>query len=116
MRLLPLISAVPVVLAFGTAEALWTNRRAAADTSAAAAERLGGLPLSVGDWQGQALELDPRQISKAGISGYLMRQYVHRPTGNAVTVLLLCGRPGPIAVHPPDVCYGGAGFATVAPP
>jgi hypothetical protein len=25
-------------------------------------------------------------------------------------IALLCGRPGPISIHTPDICYGGSGF------
>jgi hypothetical protein len=30
--------------------------------------------------------------------------------------LIVCGRPGPIAVHSPDICYRGAGYILLANP
>jgi hypothetical protein len=42
--------------------------------------------------------------------------YVNQKTGQAVSVLLMCGPFGPMSVHTPDVCYRAAGFDAVAPP
>ena len=33
-----------------------------------------------------------------------------------VGVLLLCGRPGPVSVHTPDLCFPGAGFQEAGEP
>ena len=44
------------------------------------------------------------------------RRYVHRQTGHALQVMILCGRPGPIAVHPPTACFTGAGYRLAAAP
>jgi hypothetical protein len=41
------------------------------------------------------------------------RRYVHRRTGQAVDLLLVCGRAGPTSVHTPDVCYRGSGYDEV---
>src|SRR5262249_47338187 len=49
------------------------------------------------------------------IAGYVYRRYRHARTGDEFTVLLLCGRSGPMSVHTPDVCYRGAGFTQAAP-
>jgi hypothetical protein len=44
------------------------------------------------------------------------RRYTNARTGDVVSVLLVCGRPGPMAAHTPDVCYGGAGYEMVGQP
>lgn len=45
-----------------------------------------------------------------------MRTYEHESSGEIVSVLLIVGRPGPVAVHSPDVCYPAAGYeASEAP-
>jgi hypothetical protein len=31
------------------------------------------------------------------------------PRGTRFTILLVCGRPGPVSVHTPDICYQGIG-------
>ncbi len=109
-RTLPALLAVPLVVAFGLAEGLWANRWQTSDAPERAAARLAGVPLSVGDWQGEARELGARQAEKAEVTGHLWRRYVNRRTGAAVSVLLVCGRAGPVALHPPEVCYQGAGY------
>jgi hypothetical protein len=110
-RLLPVLLALPVIVAYGVAEGLWTNRWHLSNEAELAGGRLARLPLQVGDWEGEAQVLDPEQVAKGEITGYLMRRYVHRPSGAVVSVLFVVGRPGPIAAHPPEVCYGGAGYA-----
>ena len=37
----------------------------------------------------------------------LMRRYVDQTTGQALTLVVVCGPPGPIATHNPETCYGG---------
>jgi hypothetical protein len=68
------------------------------------------------DWDVEGGELNARVVEIAELEGYLNRRYVHRPTGAIISVLLVCGRAGPISVHTPDVCYGGAGYAEVGAP
>jgi uncharacterized protein DUF3485 len=100
---------------FGIAEGMWTNRWSWSDGPEQASAKLVGIPLNVGDWEGQDQELDTRQVARAEITGYLMRQYSHKGTGATVQVLLVCGRSGPTALHPPDICYAGAGFSKAGP-
>ena len=45
-----------------------------------------------------------------------MRRYTNRLNGSAASILLVCGRPGPVSVHTPDVCYEGDGFDLLGPP
>jgi hypothetical protein len=49
-------------------------------------------------------------IAAAQLSGYLSREYVHEGSGEVMSILLVCGRPGPVAVHTPDICYRGGGY------
>jgi hypothetical protein len=106
--------ALPILVGFGIVEGVWTNRWQLSDATRVAAARLADVPARVGDWEGEDLELDAREVVKAELDGYLMRRYVHRTSGASVTVLLVCGRPGPVSVHTPDVCYGGAGYVQEA--
>jgi hypothetical protein len=70
------------------------------------------VPLSLGsDWDVEEdRKLSEREGALAEIDGYLSRRYVHRRTGRIVSVLLLCGKPGPMSVHTPEMCYAGAGY------
>jgi hypothetical protein len=114
--MLPILAALPLVVAYGVVEGSWTGRwHRSADLDLAVA-RLDKVPLEIGDWRGEALELGAQQARVAQIEGSLLRRYTNGRTGATVTVLIVCGRPGPIAVHPPDVCYGGAGYTPTAAP
>ena len=46
----------------------------------------------------------------AGAVGQISRVYTNPTKGLTVSVLLLCGLPGNISTHTPDVCYPGAGY------
>jgi hypothetical protein len=109
-RLMPVATAVLLLLAYGLADGYWTDRWSLSRELAEAPARLAAVPLRVGDWEGEESELDPRQARQGEIKGSILRRYTNRATGEALSVLLVCGRPGPIAVHSPEVCLGGAGF------
>jgi hypothetical protein len=72
--------------------------------------------MTIGDWRGRSLELNREQLAMAEIAGYVARCYEDPLSGTTVTVILVCGRPGPIAVHTPDICYAGAGYEPLEPP
>ncbi len=114
-RLLPAVAGLAIIVAAGAANGVltsrWTKSRAIEDGAA----RLGRVPAVVGDWEGKDVPLDRRAIEVAEIDGYLMRRYKDRRSGLSVDVLVVCGRPGPIAVHSPEVCYGGAGYDVESP-
>ena len=69
--------------------------------------------MTLGDWEGHSVPTDERQFAQAEALGYFVREYVHKRTGQQITVMLVCGRPGPISLHTPDVCYLGAGYGVV---
>jgi hypothetical protein len=109
-RVYRLLTVLAVVASAGAVHGLWTNRWAAPAAQERGAARMAELPMTLGDWDGQADSLDERQLAAADVSGHLLRRYVNRRTGAVVSVLLLCGRPGPISVHLPEVCYRGTGY------
>jgi hypothetical protein len=115
-RLLLFVTAFAAVVAQGTVHGLWTERWTPSAESAAVipAERV---PLTVGDWDGTTVEQDPNEIPTGVESGnFLLRRYVNRISGAAVTMVLQAGRPGPmVASHTPDSCYVGAGYSFVVP-
>ncbi|CAN5631992.1 hypothetical protein BH11PLA2_BH11PLA2_13340 [soil metagenome] len=45
-----------------------------------------------------------------GIEDYILRIYRNKRSTETYSVLVVCGRPGPIASHTPDVCYRGSGY------
>ena len=111
--ILPVLAAV--ILTDGYLCGRWSGRWNESQEAGATA-RLEQLPLTIGDWQGESLQLDPAIVQRAGFRGYVSRRYVNQRTGAAVNVLVACGRPGPLAVHTPEVCFGGVGFTTADDP
>lgn len=113
---LAVLAALGGLLAYGWAEGIWTGRWRPTDAGRRAAAKLKDVPLMIGGWQGADGEFDERQIALAELDGYLYRIYTNSIDGSQVQVLVVCGRPGPISVHTPDVCYRGLGFTTLARP
>lgn len=109
-RLLPALVGLVLLLGSGVVHRLWTGAWAASNEPATSAARLANVPLTIGDWEGRSNEIDERSLKVAQAEGYLLRHYVQRGTRKEVTVLIVCGRPGPICVHTPDVCFRGTGF------
>ncbi|MHB1423534.1 MAG: exosortase-associated EpsI family protein [Gemmataceae bacterium] len=93
----------------GIVHGFWTDRWASPLETAQAAERLDAIPLELGDWDGEVIEVKAGEAG-AGVAKCIKRRYVHRKTGAAVSLFLVCGRPGPVSIHTPEVCYGASGF------
>ncbi len=111
-RLLPVGAALALLLAGGVVHGLWSNRWGGDADLEEAAARLAGVPRVVGDWEGTEHALDAERLTRAEAAGHLFRLY-RDGDGGAVSVLLLSGRFGPLSVHTPDLCYGGAGYEMV---
>ncbi|WP_166832020.1 exosortase-associated EpsI family protein [Thalassoroseus pseudoceratinae] len=82
-----------------------------------ATERIADVPLEFGEWSSTELELTPRQLRMAEATGGLARRFQRDggTDGNSVVdILLLCGPHGPISLHPPTVCFRGAGYEQCA--
>jgi hypothetical protein len=85
--------------------------------SADEGSRLDLLPMTIEDWDGSSIEVDPEQLPQLLSFGTLLRRYVNRSSGAAVTVFLAAGRTGPmVESHTPDICYPQTGYQLAAPP
>jgi hypothetical protein len=117
-RLLPLLAGVVVVVATGVADGVWTHRWRPDVRLENAVARLARVPVELKekDWQGKDEEVSAKDIEAGHIDAYVCRRFTNNRTHQAVLVLLVCGRPGPIAVHTPDVCYTSAGYKMVGSP
>ncbi|HZU38641.1 MAG TPA: exosortase-associated EpsI family protein [Gemmataceae bacterium] len=112
MKFLPLCVAVAVLGVAGWVHGVWTGRWSQSATLEAAVARMK-LPEELGDWKGQPQELDERSQYVGGINGYASWEYTNKATNERLSVLLLCGRPGAVAVHTPDICYRAAGYQLI---
>jgi hypothetical protein len=114
-RLVPLMLAVPVLAAFGVVEGRWTNRWHQSHAIEDATRALAQVPPTVGEWEGVEREVPADDVVAGDIRAYLRRDYVHRPTGKTVSVVVVVGEPGPIVVHTPNLCYPRSGFEQFSP-
>lgn len=76
----------------------------------AAVSALQALPATIGNWEGTQFEFPTDQLITADVAGCLSRRYVNRVDGNEITLIIFCGRPGPISLHAPTVCFPSAGL------
>jgi Protein of unknown function (DUF3485) len=107
LRILPVAAAAAIVIAAGIVHGFWTDRWGVTEAVAAAASSLDRVPRSIGDWQAQPLDSD--QTGAPELAGQLYLRYVNRKTLDSVSIALVCGRPGPVCIHTPDVCYERSG-------
>jgi hypothetical protein len=110
------LTATTVVGLTGLAHGLRTGRWQTSRAVESAVAGLSRVPMDVGDWKGEAVEVEAHAFAHVGADGFLVRRYQNRLTGRTLSVMLVGGLPGPISVHSPDVCYSGAGYEVVAPP
>lgn len=113
---LPTAAFLAAVTAAGIAYGVHTDRWGRSPDRAAAAAKLAELPRTIGPWVGEDRPIDPDDVMKAGIDGYILREYRHPTARQAVTLFVVCGRPGPVSVHTPDVCYQASGFMMAGSP
>jgi hypothetical protein len=105
-------------LALATLFAGWlhgqaTNRWGAPPDIQAIANKLERVhDKDVGNWRLQREEeLDPSVRQMLQCEGKLLRVYQHRETGDVISVVVLLGPSGPIAVHTPEICYSSRDYS-----
>lgn len=113
---LPYTASLAVVIATGIGHGAWTGRWKSSPDRAASEARPGRVPAALGPWRGEPLAFDRREVERSGVDGCVARRYVDEESGESLTMLLVSGAPGPVAVHTPDVCYAGAGYEEVSAP
>lgn len=106
-------AAAALLISAGWVHGVWTDRFATGEDLDRAARRLEDLPWKIGAWEGKPFE--DREAAETGLAGSVARLYVHRETGRRVSLYLACGRPGPVSVHTPEVCYAASGFEVERP-
>jgi hypothetical protein len=108
--MLPLAGAAAVLVLTGLSHGFRTDRWGTAAEVLAATARLQNVPKTAGDWEGQLAPLDERELRIAQVTGHASLQFVHRISAQKARLLVLCGRPGAIGSHTPDICFQGLGF------
>ena len=113
LRPLHIAISFAVLIGTGFLTGRWSQRETAAPEHRAAAMTLSDIPMTLGVWQGQAIEGESSRAPVKTTSS-ITRRYYNRSSDRTVSLLLVCGRPGPVSVHPPEVCYSGAGYEQAA--
>ncbi len=91
---------------------LMSNRWGRPDESKAIAERLESFPRQVGAWELKSTdEMTAETLKMLQCDGHLARTYVNGVTSETVTVAVLVGPAGPIAVHTPEICYSSREYS-----
>jgi hypothetical protein len=109
MRYFPVVTATVLLLAAGIVHGYWTDRWLPAAETAEAARRLDGIPMTLGEWEGEDLD---SKAPQPGVAGCVQRRYSNGK--HTVVMFLVCGRPGPVSIHTPEACYGASGYAVAA--
>lgn len=112
LRMFPALAALAAVVCTGFVHGFLTDRWVVAAAPGEWAARMDRMPPLVGDWEGRIVKME--RPGGNGVAGMLHMIYRNRQTGKEVTLFLVCGRPGPVSVHTPDVCYGAAGYNVVS--
>jgi hypothetical protein len=109
MRWIFATAASAALVACGIAHGFLTDRWVANEETTKAAELLQKVPMHIGEWMGEDVEVPANQAAP-GLAGSLQRRYLNRRLGVTVVIALVNGRPGPVATHTPEVCYGASGY------
>lgn len=115
-RHFPFALGIILILGSGVIHGVQSDRWGQSQKVIDAASRLDDLPVSFGDWVSTETEIPQEHLKVAEADGHFSRTFTHKETGQAVSVMILCGRPGPISVHPPTVCFVGAGWGLQSQP
>ncbi|MFO0966058.1 MAG: exosortase-associated EpsI family protein [Gemmataceae bacterium] len=108
--------ALALILGAGLVHGLWAERWYESQDLEDASARVALVPREFGDWVGKDAEADAGSFAQAGARSYLVRNYTNKRTHASFLVILMCGRPGKMAVHRPEVCYQGAGYEMMERP
>lgn len=115
-RILILLAVCSLLLLSGLTQGFWTGRWVVSHAIEDAVARLDHVPLTIGDWKGTVREIPPAEIAGARVNGHFSCHFENRRKRQAVNALLVCGRPGHVSVHTPDICYQGAGYEMTTGP
>jgi hypothetical protein len=115
-RTLPILVALFLIIGSGFVHGLWTERWQPSTALDDAVARLQSMPGNLGEWTIHPQSIDPDQLTQAGAVGSWLCRYQSQKTHQWISVMLLCGRSGRMAVHRPETCYTGAGWELAGAP
>jgi hypothetical protein len=117
-RRLPITIAAVLLatIAGGVLHGRLSQRWGAPPDLVALAAKFDKLPADIGPWRLESSgDLEPEVQKVLQCAGHVKRTYIHANTGEVVTVAVMLGPHGPIAVHTPEICYSSRDFAIAKP-
>ncbi len=106
-----IVMAVGLLIAAGWLHGRWVDRWGSSQEIADAAAVFPNLPMICGEWEGRDITSEESPFAYRSQSPQLMRRYSNRLNGNAVCLLLTCGRPSCMIIeHTPKTCYNSLGY------
>jgi hypothetical protein len=106
-----IVLAAGLTLASGLIHGRMNNRWGMPEDLQVLGKKLRNIPDEFGSWRLQASEgLSDTVVKTLQCAGYFAGTFANEDTGEMVSVTLLLGAPVPLSLHPPEVCYGGAGY------
>jgi hypothetical protein len=109
-NVLKFAAAMALLIGLGLAHGRLTDRWGVPAAVKETAQLVNRVPAEVAGWTSRELEVSERTMLVAGAEGMLKREYRDPKSGKSVQVMVVCGRPGPISLHPPTVCFVGSGM------
>jgi hypothetical protein len=105
-----------LVVAGGIVQGQYSDRWSKLEPADAVRIRLQHVPRTLAGWSSTDAQLSPRQLEIAQAEVCFDRVYNRAGIMGQVRVTVLTGRPGPLAVHTPDVCYTNNGYTALDTP
>lgn len=105
-----LLSGLLLVISGGVVHGLWAERWRPSQLAEEAAARLETLPTQIDNWPSEPFEQKEEDLALTGALNHYSRIFTHPVSGEAIAVILLCGRPAQMVVHRPEHCYRAAGY------
>ncbi|MFO0865534.1 MAG: exosortase-associated EpsI family protein [Gemmataceae bacterium] len=90
----------------------WGSSQALEDAVA----RVDQVPMEIDGLIGETQSAEAEEFRAARAKGYWVRTYRDPDRKTECLVILMCGRPGDMSIHTPDVCYKGAGYEMFGQP
>lgn len=110
-RYLPIVLGVVAIVGLTIPQIQMSDRFSEGNVNAEQrAELLERIPMKIGDWQGENLEVSDTVRQTAGAVGAVSRTYRNSRTGEKVDLWLIVGHARQISAHTPNICYQASGF------
>jgi hypothetical protein len=113
-----LVAVMALTVLSGAIQGHIRNRWGPSDALQSAARKLNDVPEKFGGPQNDRWQLKTAEkmaddtVEMLECTGYFVRTYENRRTGENINVFVVVGPAGPIAVHTPEICYSSQNYTS----